>query len=32
LRNREGSHGCEAELRIPLAHRADEEAESTAAR
>jgi two-component system, NtrC family, nitrogen regulation sensor histidine kinase NtrY len=32
LRNRGDAHGCEAELRIPLAHRMEEEGEHTAVR
>jgi len=32
LRNRASAHGCEAELRIPLAHRAEEESEQAAVR
>jgi two-component system nitrogen regulation sensor histidine kinase NtrY len=32
LRNRAGTHGCEAELRIPLAHRIQEETEQAAVR
>jgi two-component system nitrogen regulation sensor histidine kinase NtrY len=32
LRNRAGTHGCEAELRIPLAERMEEESEQAAVR
>ena len=32
LRNRGDANGCEAELRIPLAHRMEEEGEHTAVR